>query len=334
MIVFFDPKVARGGGQVVLERLLAQLAASEEIGLVMPPEGQRAINVPENVQTFDSASRLRTELGPNVPALLVANANASFPTVVAAARRMRAARTVGIIHNYPSSKLKGIATVQFLKRLDVAVAVEPGLTSLRPDAIVPSWLTPTDPLPDTRVPIRRTGHIKCYARPDKSKGLHLVPAIFRGLERTGLKCSVALGAGLDGQDRYAANLRRSLSRWLEDGPRTSSWILPGDVFLVTSLSGEAACLAAQEAMAAGAWVVAPRIGLMPYLAPRGEAVSTFPIGDVGAAVVALTEVAQLPEQEFAAACRRSQEAIAGRHGHWLDETAALLIRLHAELTSS
>ncbi|MFG1930074.1 glycosyltransferase [Mycobacterium sp. NPDC048908] len=337
MIVLFDPKLARGGGQVVLEQLLAQLAATEDVGLVMPPRGQRAINIPEHVRTFDSVARLGHEVEPNMSLLLVANANASFPTVMAAARRFRPAHsigTVGIVHNYPSSKFKGIATVQSLKRLDMAVAVEPGLTSLRRDAIVPSWLAPTGPLPDAGRSIRRTGRIKCYARPDRTKGLHLVPEIFREMERAGLECSVALGAGLDRQDRYAAKLRRSLAPWLEEGPRSRSWINSGDVFLIPSLSGEAACLTAQEAMAAGAWVVASRIGLMPYLAPQGEAVSTFAIGDVAGAVATLTEVARLPEKDFADACQRSQAAVAVRHGRWFDTTTALLVRLHAELAAT
>ena len=336
MIVFFDPKSGRGGGQVVLERLLTDARDIDRIGLVMPARGRAAIALPDGVTASDELSGALASAPPDDPLVLVSNANAAFPTVAGAARRLRRAgrpvTSLGIVHNYPSTAAKRLATTVSLARLDHAVVVEPGLLTLRRDAVVPPWLgVPADHWFEVLTRVQRSGVVKTYGRPDPTKGLHLLPKVFSRLEATGLQCRVALGTALDGHDRYAERLRAALAPWLEDGGRNHTWIAPGDVFLVPSVAGEAACLSAQEAMARGSWVVASRIGLMPYLSPAGRGATTFATGDPSAAVAEVLRVSALPPDAFDAGCRAGQQSVRDRAGLWYDETLALLADLRRHL---
>ena len=336
VIVFFDPKQARGGGQVVLEQLLAQLSPRASVGLVMPAVGRECLTIPSDVVQSAFVSEIIARVPDDEPLLLVANANASFPSVVHTAHRLRSrARTVsttGIVHNYPAVSWKRQVTRHSLSRLDDAIVVEPGLLSLRRDAHVPSWMSvPSGHAVPQAGAIAATGDIKCFGRPDRTKGLHLVPEIFSRVEKAGYRCRIALGDALDGDRRYEATLRRSLEPWLEDGTRSHTWIAPGDVFLLPSVSGETASLASQEAMARGAWVVASRVGLLPYLAPAGEAVTTFSPGDTSAAAAEIVRVQHLPTETFARRCLRSQESILARRGRWFAETTELLLERHNRL---
>ena len=209
--------------------------------------------------------------------------------------------------------------------------VEPGLLVLRRDAMVPTWLG----LPPGSVggppAIQRTGQVKSYARPDRTKGLHLLPEVFSRLEEAGYACSVALGDPLDGDAAYADDLRRRLGPWLEEGPRTSAWIEPGDVFVVPSVSGEAACLSAQEAVARGAWVVASRIGLMPLLAEETGSMTGFSTGDVDAASDAVLGALRMDQADFEAACLNGHRAVTDRAGRWYAEVRDWMLARHATL---
>ena len=83
MIVFVDPKSGRGGGQVVLEHLLAELASCDvPLGLVMPEAGRRSLSLPHALTAGSSLSNVLSGRLAAEPVLLVANANASFPAVV------------------------------------------------------------------------------------------------------------------------------------------------------------------------------------------------------------------------------------------------------------
>jgi glycosyltransferase involved in cell wall biosynthesis len=335
MIIFVDSKTGRGGGQVVLEQLLHDALSIDSVGLAMPNRGRRAISCPDQVLQADSIEQLASG---HEPLLLVANANSSFPHTLAAGWRLRRrghiVGTVAIVHNYPSTRLKGAATVSSLARFDHSIAVEPGLAALRRDICIPSWLSLRPDFPIMpRSNIERSGNVKCFARPDRTKGLHMLAQIFPELEAAGLRCAVALGTPLDGNEGYERQLRDSLAPWLEPGPRTPAWIEPGDIFLVPSLSGEAACLSAQEAMARGAWVVASRLGLMPYLSPTCEGIVTFRAGDSTAAVDAILATQRMNPARFAEGCTAAQREMIRRQGRWYEDVQARLVRFRRELTA-
>lgn len=330
MIVLFDPKTGRGGGQVVLEDLLARLSADTSTGLVMPISGQEAIEFSDEVQTWSSAGAFLASPPPG-PLTLVCNANSALGQVWRVATALRReqmdVRTVAIVHNYPATPIKHAATVSLLHAMDSAIVVEPGLLRLRGDSVVPPWLSvePRTQLEDHPDTIESTGVIKSYARPDSSKGMHLLPEIFAALTELGVRCEVALGDALDHQVRYERTLRRRLAPWLLDGRRGPDWVAPGDIFLVPSVSGEAACLAAQEAMSGGAYVVASRLGLMPYLSPEGLGVRTFPPGSPDGARAALRAVLDLSAADFSVACLHNVSTVAGRAGRWQAEVCRLLL---------
>lgn len=327
-LVFVDNKEGRGGGQVVLEELLAACVQKVRVALAMPPAGRAAIDVPAGVHQFDDlGAALVAHRGMTVK--VVANANAAFPQVITTVRRLprerRAeVRTVAIVHNYPSTVPKAAATRLFLRQFDEAYVVEPGLLQLRADASVPPWLSirPRDAVLATSE-VRLTGRIKSYGRPDPSKGLHLLPELFGKVEGQ-WTCEVALGDGLDGRDRYEDRLRAALGPWLVEGRRTVDWIEPGDVFVIPSVSGEAACLTAQEALAKGALVVASRVGLMPYLLPEGHSMRTFPVGDMSAAAAQVRGIGQLDPVRLSTACVAGAAAISARRGVWYEHMVEAL----------
>lgn len=341
MYVYFDSKLARGGGQVVLEQLLEKQATRGRTALVMPAQGRHAMAIPEFVEQFDTASQLLDAIEITEPIVLICNANASLPDTVKAASALRArgstVATVAIVHNYPTTFLKSIATKSFLKRIDIAVVVEPGLVSLRPDAVIPSWLGVSVPSHSSALlttPIQRTGVVKSYGRPDRSKGLHHLPQIFAQLERNGFECHVALGDALESQERYRAELARDLAPWLVDGRRESSWINAGDVFVVPSVGGEAACLSAQEAMSNGAFVVASRIGLMSYLSPTNQGVRTFAIDDADGALSTLNHVLTMDEDDFGAECHAGVRQILAREGRWYAQTLDIIEQQLTRITET
>ncbi|MFC5727446.1 MULTISPECIES: glycosyltransferase [Nocardioides] len=334
LLVFVDPKRGRGGGQVVLEGLMRLCAGRIDTALVMPPEGRSSIAVPSNVQEFSSLTDcIRTVRGRRVR--LVANANAVFPRVALAARKLRgkaaSVESVAIVHNYPSSRAREVMTKAALAQFDTVIVVEPGLLRLRADAYAPPWLSvPADFNVVREPPAARTGVVKSFGRPDPSKGLHLLPPIFEQLERRGWKAQVALGHALDGRDRYRERLRGRLAPWLVEGRRTIDWVEPGDVFVIPSISGEAACLTAQEALARGAFVVASRIGLMPYLLPEGGAMATFKIGGITDAVDRVDEFRRMTSERFTAAGAVAVETISRRAGVWYDVVADRLAAVDGE----
>ncbi|GAA2726614.1 glycosyltransferase family 4 protein [Cellulomonas aerilata] len=339
MILIVDPKSGRGGGQVVLEELLVELGDAVPVSLAMPPASRDGVRIPPHVATFDTASDALAAVAPAEPVLVVANANAALPVVhrvsAQARRDGRPVASAAIVHNYPVSRLKGAVTKHLLGRVDTAIVVEPGLTTLRSDAVIPSWLSVRrSDVPDVPARITSTRRVKAFARPDASKGLHLLPAIFTALEAAGFPCEVALGTGLTGDRRYEARLRDDLAPWLVRGPRDASWIEPGDLFVVASTGGETACLAAQEAMSRGAVVAASRIGLMPYLTPVNHGIRTFAIGDRSGAVAAALELLTLPPARFDAESRAGAAMIADRAGRWYVDARDLLLDRHERLAGT
>lgn len=326
-IVLVDPKSGRGGGQVVLEELLDRLQDLADLSLVMPSAGRQSIEIPTGVRQYNDLGELNLTDNPRVT--VVANANASFASVALWQRRQRnrpaAVRTVGIVHNYPSSVAKALATRVSLRALDVAIVVEPGLLRLRRDAIVPPWLSvrPRD-LEQVPAPSGFTGRVKVFARPDPTKGLHLLPEIFKPLSEAGIKCEVALGQALDGHDRYVRHLRRSLAEWKVEGQKSVRWIHPGDIVLVPSISGEAVCLAAQESMVRNAFVVSSRLGVLPYLQPTADSIITFEVGSSRAAVQAILAATSLDTEEFSHRCVLGAAQIRARAGAWYSAVVKVL----------
>ena len=236
MIVFVDPYEGRGGGQAVLEELLRHISPlGPDLLVAMPEAGRRKIDIPVNVETCEVPD-LEAAIG-NRNAVLVSNANSSHIGVVLSSRSLRrrgnSIRSIAILHNYPRNMLRHLIVKAAVGRFDTAVAVEPGLAVLRRDAFIPSWLSASQP---QRVTVMKGGTgkkvIKCFARPDPSKGLHLLPAIFTSMEQQGFECMVALGDALESNSRYVRKLKASLAPWLVEGRRGPDWLDFGDIFLV------------------------------------------------------------------------------------------------------
>jgi glycosyltransferase involved in cell wall biosynthesis len=302
----------------------------------MPPRGRECIDVPARTLVCDLEEVERVVTSRNV--VLVSNANASHLYTLRLARRMRASgaacRTIAILHNYPKNRVRELILKVILKRFDQAIAVEPGLRVLRGDALTPSWLA----VPHAKVAISNDplnqGRIKCYARPDRSKGLHLLPAVFSQMSELGYVCEVALGKSLENDESYIKSLETSLAPWLVKGFRGPEWLNPGDIFVVPSIYGEAACLSAQEAMSKGVFVVASRVGLMPYLSPTNQGIRTFETGSATSAITALKDVAAMSQGEFEEECRAASIQMATRSGRWYREVSARLQREHTEVGKS
>lgn len=330
VIVFIDRKSGRGGGQVVLEKLLQSSPPDSDLHLFTTEE--YASHFPKSLaRVATNESALLTNVGSAASLVLVVNATSDFARGVLVARRMRRSgivvRTIAILHNYPRSRIREFITRNILRRFDNVVAVEPGLTRLRRDATVPPWLsldTVEPSVPDVSHSNRLS--VKCFARPDPSKGLHLLPAIFRELEKLGVRCQVALGNSLEGRTKYERDLRVALTPWLVEGLRGPDWLEPGEIFLLPSISGEAACLSVQEVMARGCGVVASRVGLMPYIAPDVGAVGTFAPGDTRGAVQAVVSLIALPTEEYLRGCRSNHQTILARSGLWYDAVWRMIVK--------
>ncbi|GAA3930653.1 hypothetical protein [Microbacterium soli] len=330
-VVFYDSKTGRGGGQAVLESLLMRMSDDDDVRLVMPSQGLTAVSIPPHVRTYTKFVELENDTIPGSDMLLICNTNAGMPALLRFARTLRAksnsVRTFAIVHNYPMTLAKSAATRHFLKQFDDAVVVEPGLLSLHGDAHSPGWLSLDEPL--TRSvdyidrPIRRTGRVKSYGRPDPEKGLDLLPKIYSALTARGYTCEVALGGSLGSNRRYADQLRSSLAPWLVDGQRNSDWIDPGDVFVIASRA-EAACLLAQEVLSRGAFGVVSRVGLMPYLSPDGTSMRGFAPGKTASAISAALDALTMPEEQFSAECLAGVALIEHRAGLWHDNVVNLI----------
>lgn len=327
LTIFVDRKTARGGGQVVLEELLARSASTPDAVRVLGSvDSPSFLTLPDHVNIFTDPRAATSEVrGREV--VVVANSTADFAWALqfAASLRGAAARveTVAIMHNYPGSIAKGLVTHGALSRFHRVIAVEPGLARLRKDAEIPPWLSIPSSVPLPLVD-GQTGTVRCFARPDRPKGLHLLPRIFAELSAAGLKCEVALGGAIDGDERYERGLRKNLAPWLVNGPRDPSWLNPGDIFIIPSTAGETACLSAQEALSRGCAVVASRIGLMPYLVPTGAAIQTFALRDQRGAVDATRRLTAMPKAEFARQCGEAATSINARAGKWYDHVAESL----------
>lgn len=328
MIALIDPYKERGGGQVVLEELLRRLdQAKIESVLAMPRDGRGKILIPRSVVECEPED-IATTVGAG-PVVLVSNANSSHIRTLRIARRLRSnnilCTTVAVLHNYPRSLWREWVLRFVLRRFDHAIAVEPGLVKLRQDAHVPSWLSiPSVVLESSDVQPKLRQTIKCFARPDRSKGLHILRDVFSEAEKLGYSCEVALGNSLENDLSYIKTLKSALKPWLVDGFRDQSWLQPGDIFIIPSIFGEAACLSAQEAMSRGAFVVASRVGLMPYLSPTNQGIRTFAAGEAASAVQALREISKLSPMEFGDECQAGAKEMLIRNGRWYEEVVRFL----------
>jgi len=305
--------------------------AGSAVALVMSPSGRAAISIPPEVATFNAVSDFTDSTLRDTAYFLVSNANSSLPDVLRAARELRRSKvrvtTSAIVHNYAEKFINGLATKVFLRMIDVPIAVEPGLRQMRPDILIPPWLSLEAAPPAIASPIHRTGKVKTFARPDRSKGLHLLPAIYRRLAEKGYVGEVAVGASLQTQSAYKQQLEIDLSPWKVEGPRNADWIDAGDIFLVPSISGEAVCLAAQEAMGRGAYVVSSRLGLLPYMSSSGTGIRTFAVGDVADAARLTVEALEMDHELFVRECKRGNEQMRERAGLWYASVVELMVKL-------
>ncbi|SER67090.1 Glycosyl transferases group 1 [Propionibacterium cyclohexanicum] len=340
MILFSDPYELRGGGQVCLEYMLQDMVTRgpQAFGLVMPPAGRNKISIPGRCQVFDSRDDYLRRAKDDDSVVVISNANRGFPRDLQFARRLRNSgrkvRTVAIVHNYPLDPVKSAATRASLSLYDTVIVDEPGLTKLSKRAIAPAWVAPVihdaPPWTISESPVKFTGIIKSFGRPDPSKGLHYLPAAFRELSGRGLNCRVALGNSLEGNEKYTSGLTKSLAPWLEEGYRTQEWINPGDIFIVPSIGGETTCQAAQEALLRGAYLVATRIGVLPYMCPEGGGISVVPMKDSSAIVHAVITATELGGHEFDLSVRRSASQIIRRSGRYYDEIGSMFYRFVSE----
>lgn len=333
MITFFDHHESVAGGQLVLAELINRIAHDAATALVGPKAAGIRTQLPASTRFVDAerptAPIATGALGGGANChVLVANTYATIVAVRRTGRRLRksgaAVTTVAILHSYPSSRLRRIVARRLLSAIDSVIVVEPGLGDLAP-RVTPTPMLSVRPeqVRTLNGAIRRSGDVKSFGRSDRVKGMDQIPAVAIELEREGLNVHVALAPSIDGNPRYATELREALAPWLESGPRDPSWLVPGDIFLVTSRS-ETTCLAAQEAMAAGAFVVAPRVGAMTTLETDGNSLTTYPPGDMRAAVDRVLSIAAMPNVEYDSRCRTGNDQMRTAAGAWYLATAAAL----------
>lgn len=336
MILFSDPGRRRGGGQVVLEELLRRLSEFPiQLGLVVPDPSQPAIDIPSSVIVAPSAHKLIQD-NPQIHVkeiVFVANNNRGFPgdlLQIVAIRSKIKVKAVALLHSYPSSVFRTMVVRQSLRQFDITIGVEPGLRTLDKRMEIAPWLAPIAQgltLPVDQQLIVPTHTIKVFARPDPSKGLQLLPEVFRQLSSVGFNCHVSLGHSLVANGRFIENLKNELAPWLEKEYKTSDWIEPGDIFLAPSIAGETACLAAQEAMLHGAFVVSSSIGIFPYLMPTKANILSVQTGNSRAVVDGVMRVISMPEKEFSERIHSGVAILRNRSGAWYDYVISRLLEL-------
>lgn len=316
MICFFDSHTGRGGGQVVLARLLTAMADRAHTALmtVSPAPLVESADVDARVGP-PSLDELRT-VGPSV---LVANSSRDLLPVLALALRARAVgarcATVALVHSRPATALRRLVAGAALRCYDAVVPVATHAYRGR-NAVAMPYLALGLPEGvtegDARGPVPLTRSVKVMARPDPVKGLDVVPGLFRALTQRGFTCEVALGESVDGDAAFEEGLRVALSPWLQEGPRDCTWFRPGDVVLIPSRD-ETVCLAAQEAVLRSAYVVAaplPALRRLAAIAPSTVVAGSRSVADV---VAAFCELEALAATDVV---QRSQRALAVHIGEW------------------
>lgn len=334
MILFIDTHTVKGGGQVVLEQLIKQLVSEQHsrTGLLMPEAGLAGLELPGACLQFVEFGDIASALSRDESIVLVANANRAFPYTLKLSKKLKRlgydVTTVAIVHNYSVTFLKRAIVSISLVAFDVVFVVEPGLRRFSKKAICPAFLAPIaeHSVLDSKEPLALTGSIKSYGRPDPSKGLHLLAGAYPVLQEMGFECRVAFGQSIEKKWKYTRRLKRALEPWLEPNYKTSDWIEPGDIFLVPSTAGETVCLAAQEAMLNGAYVITSDVGAMAYLTPEGGGHSVTPMGDFKAIVREVGRIQSLSDITLDKEIRRSAEQIKRRSGIFYQEVCRSLLQ--------
>ena len=323
-IVFIDRKPARGGGQVVLEQLLRRLPAGGQYHLIGHPDVSSILDVPHGV-TIHSTVRGVVSSVASGRVQVVANATSDFGFTLRAARQISRAvpaqvDTFAILHNYPKDALRSALTRAFLTRFDRTVVVEPGLLRLAPRADVPLG-SRRSPIPSLSPCVRSAEWSSVSLDPISSRVWISFPRYSRASIQRVFSAWWRWAMPSMATRTTSVGSAEALSPWLVPGKkRGPDWIDPGDIYLVPSTRGEAACLSAQEAMDRGAGVVASRVGLMPYLMPSNGAVRTFKRGDTSQAASSVMELTRLSSSAFVRACEANRQAIRERSTFWYDYT--------------
>ncbi|MDR0959399.1 MAG: glycosyltransferase [Propionibacteriaceae bacterium] len=322
IIIFVDRKQAKGGGQVVLEQLISnKIFENSIVYLLTSNELSKKMIIGKNVKIFFSADRIFEDIRSypnNMTVALCSNTNSDLQGVARLAKKIRdngrPVKLISIVHSYPRNIFYRKITKFLQSQYNICLSVEPGISCSLPVTDNPPWLSICEagPQVNSAMPTRK---VKTFARPDRVKGLDIVPDIYRSLEEKGLICRVALGESIDGDTKYEKYIRRSLSPWLEEFGKGPDWVEAGDIVLIPSLS-ETACLTAQEVISRGAYVVSSRVGILPYLFPEGGSIQTFPAGDISGALAAFNNVLSLDENQFCTACVTSSRIISSRAGLW------------------
>jgi hypothetical protein len=335
----FDHHAEVGGGQVVLQRIIDEVGERRPVYVVAPREATwvRVIRSGVTVLEMPGFYRIPADVAAlEGSSILVAN---TYPVLLSVLRTARALRrrdstvtTLAILHGNPKGIVRRAVLRLLLRGVDACIPVEPGVSGLSRRCVPMGILgIAASDVPSVRAqgPIRFTGGIKAYGRPDRMKGLHLLPRILRGLdlESRHVSFQVALGQSVEGRARYETSLRRALQPWLAPGRRGPDWIQAGDVLLFTSTFYETASLTVQEALARGAFVVGSRVGAVPYLVPVASGLVTFSPGSVVEAQRCIEWVLSLPPTEFDQRCRASADAVRSRAGLWYRSVADQLVCL-------
>jgi hypothetical protein len=334
-VVLFDDRVVVGGGQVALAELVKSFAAASiEVTVSCPRE--LVIQLPAILSTAHTHVRLDADAVLDVlrpftgTVALVANTYQTLPLALRVARKLRAqgrtAVTGGVLHSYPRNVLRRQIVRAVMSRVDYQLPVEPGLAKLctRPQNLPILGLTEGQLGAAPTADPRRTGTVRAFARADPSKGLHLLPDVFRTVQTDGLLCEVAISPPQEeGNDSYVSSLTKNLAPWLVDGRRDPSWLNPGDVYVCSSIYGEAVSFSCQEAMARKCLVIAPALGAIPHLSPNGG-VLLFPSGNGGAMIERLQDAMALSQEAFSRLCDQNRAASQALFNKWYAAVVQLI----------
>lgn len=348
MIILVDHHRGFGGGQLALEHMVESLVAANAHPIVARPDtsdkrtkevaGAGRYTRISLERASDSLARqitaVRKTLHEAPVATIVANTYPTIASVLRTARTLKRAgwvvRTCAILHSYPARGVRTAAVSALLSRVDLVYPVEPGLRRLCGRALnMPILgLSSLDGLLGGTHATERTGTVKVFARADRSKGLHLLPNIFERVgSRVPLEARVAISPGLKASSRYERTVRLMVRGWLEPGTRGAAWLNPGDVYLCTSIFGEAVAFSVQEAMARGCYVVAPRLGAIPSMRSGGVGLAVYKPGDVDRIAEELVRALQMSESVFLRGCRQNQETVAVYVDLWYQALTQELLKV-------
>jgi glycosyltransferase involved in cell wall biosynthesis len=338
VIVFVDHYGTLGGGQFVLLELLRELRskpASPPVAVVCPPGALAEAVAAEGAFAAPAdAPGARLELLDREFGIsrVVVNGLRWLPGVLAwrstRSDRGRAADVFFVQHSAPGTAARRAVARVLLRRVDRVIPVA-STTARRANLVEVPPLGLTSARYDSLAARRHhegAKSVKAFGRLDRVKGLDLLASALPTLSERhpSLRFDVAVAPPLERRSgRYAAKTYERLRPYLVEGPRDATWFEAGDVVVVPSRS-ETACLTAQEAMAAGAVVVAAGVGDLPFLIEDGVSGFLFAPGKADALVAATERALSASPDELAEIAARGRASAGARAGAWYAGVCDLL----------